>query len=159
MLATKRSAGVAPEVNLRGHISHIPLPSVNKTAHSGFETQRRCHQKSTTGVSVASQKGLMSSKKFIKKNIPPHAKCEYFSFLFLIPFCFPLDNFLFLFSWLIVDVFYLGSILLTKFNLIFWKGEGMYKSNIFVINSLWSSVVLSLHQRKFNFKVFASFKF
>ena len=36
----KRSAGVAPEVNLQ---------SVNKAAHSAFETQRRCHQKSKTG--------------------------------------------------------------------------------------------------------------
>ena len=24
---------------------HMPLPSANKTAYSGFETQRRCHQK------------------------------------------------------------------------------------------------------------------
>ena len=45
MLAAKRSAGVAPEVNLREHISHTPPPSVNKAAHSGFETQRRQHQK------------------------------------------------------------------------------------------------------------------
>ena len=33
----------------------------------GFETQGRCQQKSKTGVSVAPQKGLMSSKKFFKK--------------------------------------------------------------------------------------------
>ena len=44
-------------------VTRVPLPSVNKAAHSGFETQRRCHQKSKTGVSVAPQKGLMSSKK------------------------------------------------------------------------------------------------
>ena len=37
------------------------------SAHSGFETKRRCHQKSKTGVSVAPQKGLMSSEKFFKK--------------------------------------------------------------------------------------------
>ena len=49
------------------HISHMPPPSVNKVAHSGFETQRRCHQKSKTGVSVAPQKRLMSSKMFFKK--------------------------------------------------------------------------------------------
>ena len=67
MLATKRSAGVAPEVNLREHVKHTPLPSLNKAAHSGFETQRRCHQKFKTGVSVAPQKGLMSSKNFLKK--------------------------------------------------------------------------------------------
>ena len=41
MLVTKRSAGVAPEVNLRERITHMPVPSANKTAHSGFETQRR----------------------------------------------------------------------------------------------------------------------
>ena len=32
MLATKRSAGVTPEVNLREHILHIPPPSENKAA-------------------------------------------------------------------------------------------------------------------------------
>ena len=39
MLTIKRSAGVTPEVNLREHISCMPLPSVNKAAHSGIETQ------------------------------------------------------------------------------------------------------------------------
>ena len=33
-----------------------------KGIHHSFETQGRCHQKSKTGVSVAPQKGLMSSK-------------------------------------------------------------------------------------------------
>ena len=37
MLATKRSAGVAPEVNIMKCITDIPLPSVNKAAHPGFE--------------------------------------------------------------------------------------------------------------------------
>ena len=32
---------------------HVSISSVNKAAHSGFETQRRRHQKSETGVSVA----------------------------------------------------------------------------------------------------------
>ena len=53
MLAAKRSAGFAPEVNLREHITCMPLPSANKAAPFGFETQRRHHQKSKTGVSVA----------------------------------------------------------------------------------------------------------
>ena len=53
MLAAKRSAGVAPEVNLRECVRCTPLPSSNKAAHSGFETQRRHHQKFETGVSVA----------------------------------------------------------------------------------------------------------
>ena len=62
MLAAKRSTGVTPEVNLREHVMDMSLPSVNKVAHSGFETQRRCHQKSKRRVSVAPKKGLMSSK-------------------------------------------------------------------------------------------------
>ena len=57
MLAAKRSVGVTP------------LPSANKAAHSGFETQRRRYQKSKTGVSVVQQKGLMSSKKVLKKRL------------------------------------------------------------------------------------------
>ena len=49
VLAAKRLAGVAPEVNLREHVTCTPLPSANKAAYSGFETQRRRHQKSKTG--------------------------------------------------------------------------------------------------------------
>ena len=56
MLAAKRSAGVTLEVNLKECIAHMPPPSMNKAAPSGFETQRRHHQKSKTGVSVAPQK-------------------------------------------------------------------------------------------------------
>ena len=41
MPATKRSAGVAPEVNLRECVTHMPLSSTNKAAHSDLETQRR----------------------------------------------------------------------------------------------------------------------
>ena len=50
MLAVKRSAGVTLEVNLWVSVTHMPLPSVSKAAHSGFEAQRRCHPKSKTGV-------------------------------------------------------------------------------------------------------------
>ena len=56
MLATKtdkRLAGVTPETNLTECITCAPLPSANKTAHSGFEIQRRSHQKSKTGVLVS----------------------------------------------------------------------------------------------------------
>ena len=49
-MATKKSAGVALEVNLREHETYLPLPSTNKASYSGFETQRRCHQKSRTGI-------------------------------------------------------------------------------------------------------------
>ena len=48
-------------------VTRMPPLSVNKAAYSGFETQRRRHQKSKTGVSVAPQKGLMASKKNLKK--------------------------------------------------------------------------------------------
>ena len=65
MLAIQRSAGVTPEVNLRECTSHRPLPSVNKAAHFGFETQRRCHQKSKIGISVAPQKDV--HQKFFEK--------------------------------------------------------------------------------------------
>ena len=54
----KRLTDVAPEVDLREHVTHTPLPSVP----SGFETQMRCHRKSKTGLSVAPQKGLMLPK-------------------------------------------------------------------------------------------------
>ena len=61
MLATKRLAGVAPEVNLRN-----PLHGGNKACkhgiHPGFQTQGKCHQKSKTGVSVAPQKDLCPPK-------------------------------------------------------------------------------------------------
>ena len=53
LLAVKRFAGVTPEMNLRECTSYTPLPSANKAVHSGFETQRRHHQKSKTGVSLA----------------------------------------------------------------------------------------------------------
>ena len=39
-----RSAGVAPDMNFRECVTHTPPTSVNKTAHSGFETQGRHHQ-------------------------------------------------------------------------------------------------------------------
>ena len=38
MLAAKRLAGVAPQLNLRDHVTHMLLSSANKAAHSGFET-------------------------------------------------------------------------------------------------------------------------
>ena len=58
ILASKRSAGVAPEVNLSEYGTHVPSPSANKAAHCGFETQSRRHQKAKTGVSVTLLKEL-----------------------------------------------------------------------------------------------------
>ena len=67
MLASIRSPGVVPEVNLRESVTCMPLPSMSKAAHPGFETQKRCHQKSKTGVSVAPQKGTYVLKTKLKK--------------------------------------------------------------------------------------------
>ena len=67
MLAIKKSAGVTPEVNLK-NLLHAGEEARKQGIHPGFENQGRCHQKSKTGVSVAPQKGLVSSKKiFFKK--------------------------------------------------------------------------------------------
>ena len=55
MLATKRSASVAPEVSLREYLTCTPLPSMTKVAHSDFEPQGKRHQKSKTEVSVVPQ--------------------------------------------------------------------------------------------------------
>ena len=67
MLATKRLAGVTPEVNIRECVICIPTQSANKATPSGFDTRGRCHQKFITGVSVAPQKQRMNSKFFLKK--------------------------------------------------------------------------------------------
>ena len=37
MLAAKRLVGVAPEVNLREHVAHIPLSNMNKASRSGLK--------------------------------------------------------------------------------------------------------------------------
>ena len=42
-------------------------PGANKAAHSGFETQRRRHQKSKTGASVAQQKDMCPPKILYNK--------------------------------------------------------------------------------------------
>ena len=49
--------------------SCTPLPSANNADHSGFETLRKRHQKSKTGVSVAPEKGLTSTKNCLKKEL------------------------------------------------------------------------------------------
>ena len=59
----KRSAGVAPEVNLRIHCAKT-MKYENEGIHPGFESQSRCHQQFKPGVSVVAQKGLRPSKHF-----------------------------------------------------------------------------------------------
>ena len=68
MLTAKWSAGFAPEVNPRNSLH------TGKKAHKwgilpGSETHSRCHQKSKTGISVAPQKGLVSSNFVLKKSL------------------------------------------------------------------------------------------
>ena len=69
ILATKRLAGVTPEVNLLEYMcnTYTSTKCENKTAHSNFETQRRHHHKSKTEVSVVPQKDLCPPKKFFFK--------------------------------------------------------------------------------------------
>ena len=67
MLAPKTSADVTLEVGVIECVAHASLQSANNAAHSNFETQRRRQQRSKTRISVAPQKGLMSSK--IKKKL------------------------------------------------------------------------------------------
>ena len=69
MLAIYPSKGVTPEVNLRECIAHMPPPSVNKAAHSGFKTQRRCHQKSETEGISGPKMDMCPLKSFFKKLI------------------------------------------------------------------------------------------
>ena len=58
----------APLIFLTLHIDSITgILACKRGIHSDFETQRRRHLKSKTGVSAAPQKGLMSSKEFWKK--------------------------------------------------------------------------------------------
>ena len=64
----KRQFASQGQHNLR-ECTSWPPPSANKAAHSGFETQRRRHQKCKTGVSVAPQGGHVSTKFFFKKDI------------------------------------------------------------------------------------------
>ena len=54
------------DVNLRNSL-YAGRKARKRGIHPGFETQGRRYQKSKTGVSVAPQKGLMSSK--IKKKV------------------------------------------------------------------------------------------
>ena len=77
MLATKR-LGVAPEVNFREHVTCMPPQSINKAAHSGFETLKRYHQKSKAGVLEAPQKKDLCPQKFFLKKKTLYRKYEYY---------------------------------------------------------------------------------
>ena len=49
MPAIKRSAGVAPEVDFKECTLHSPPQKSDKAEPTGFENQRRRHQKSQNG--------------------------------------------------------------------------------------------------------------
>ena len=59
MLATKRSAGVTPEVKLREHVTHTPPTIVKKGRADINRSPKQGHQ--------CPKKGLMSSKIFFLK--------------------------------------------------------------------------------------------
>ena len=71
MLAAKRSAGVTRGESQGMCVTHSPLPSANKVAHSDFKPQGRYHQKSKTGVSVAPQKRTGVLRKIFKQECIP----------------------------------------------------------------------------------------
>ena len=77
MLAVKRSAGVAPEVNLRNPLCAVKI-ACKWGIHPGFKTQGRRHQKSRTGVSVAPQKVRVLQK--LKKNVQNNFLLVYLPF-------------------------------------------------------------------------------
>ena len=58
LLAAKRLAGFAPDVNL----GHTPPASMNKAAHCGLQSQRRHHHKSKTGYLWSHKKDFCPSK-------------------------------------------------------------------------------------------------
>ena len=62
-----KNSGIIACSCIAGSLSHTTCVETNKAAHCSFETQRRRHQKSKTGVSVAPQKDL-SPPKIFKKN-------------------------------------------------------------------------------------------
>ena len=57
-------ADVAPEADLREFMVHSPMQKIQLgRTHSGFETQRRRHQKPKPGVPVAPKKDICVCQK------------------------------------------------------------------------------------------------
>ena len=69
MLALKRSAGAAPEVNLMNWL-HASDKAHNLEIHHGFETHGRHQEESKTRVPAVSQKDVCPPK--LKKKKFPH---------------------------------------------------------------------------------------
>ena len=68
MLVVKKPAGVAPGVNLRNPLRAGEEAS-KRDIHTGIEIQGRHPQKSKTGVSVTSRKGLILRYYYLKNEI------------------------------------------------------------------------------------------
>ena len=66
MLVPKRLAGVAPEVNLREHLTHMPMPSANKAPHPGFEIREISPEDQNRGISGLT-KGTYVLQNIFKK--------------------------------------------------------------------------------------------
>ena len=67
MLATKKSVGVTPEMNLRKPLHAQVIKHANKGPTLTLKPRADINKSPKTGVSVAPQKGLMSSKNLGKK--------------------------------------------------------------------------------------------
>ena len=70
---TKRLTGVTPKEDFWECVTRMPLPSTKQAAHSCFKTERRHHQKSKTGVSLAHKKDLDLCFAKIKKGLALHS--------------------------------------------------------------------------------------
>ena len=67
MLAAMKSAGVAPEVNLKEHLTHKPLQNTNKAAHSDFKIPRGDVQ--NRGISGQTKRTYVFQNFFLRKSL------------------------------------------------------------------------------------------
>ena len=67
ILATKRSAGVTQEVNLRKCVTHMPPISVNKSDQSGFEPRGDVIRSPEQGYQWSHKKKLCPPKAYKKE--------------------------------------------------------------------------------------------
>ena len=77
----QESARIIPEMNLRNSL-HTGDETGKWGIHPALEIQGRRHQKSRTGLSMTSEKGLMPYKNFLKQECIPE---DVYRLLFTIP--------------------------------------------------------------------------
>ena len=63
-LAAERSAGVAQDVNLSENVTHIPLPSMNKAAHSDLKPRGYLNRSPKQGYQCPTKRTYI-----LKKNL------------------------------------------------------------------------------------------